>query len=168
MSHNEPVTLELASLPREQIGPFLLLGLEKDANAEQLEAHWAQRVIWARKGSIPTPLQDINWAREVLNDFERRVQADMISLNADTIEGSVREIAARYGMAEPPGPIWEPLDVEKPLLDYTPPADMPDAEALRRAITIPPVPDEVPAAMSLLEQLARQPVDPWGIHLPNS
>jgi len=45
----EPVILELASLPREQIGPFLLLGLDKDADKEQIEANWARRVIWARK-----------------------------------------------------------------------------------------------------------------------
>ena len=28
----EPVVLELAPLPREQVGPFLLLGLDKDAD----------------------------------------------------------------------------------------------------------------------------------------
>lgn len=38
--HSEPVVLELAPLPREQIGPFLLLGLEKDADREQIEASW--------------------------------------------------------------------------------------------------------------------------------
>ena len=34
----EPVLLELAPLPREKIGPFILLGLEKDATAEETEA----------------------------------------------------------------------------------------------------------------------------------
>ena len=29
---SEPVVLDLAPLPREQIGPFLLLGLDKDAD----------------------------------------------------------------------------------------------------------------------------------------
>ena len=48
----EPVLLELAPLPREKIGPFILLGLEKDASPEEIEAHWAQRVIWARKNHI--------------------------------------------------------------------------------------------------------------------
>ena len=32
---------ELASLPREQVGPFLLLGLDKTADKEQIEANWA-------------------------------------------------------------------------------------------------------------------------------
>ena len=30
MAKNEPVVLELATLPREQVGPFLLLGLDKE------------------------------------------------------------------------------------------------------------------------------------------
>ena len=58
---HEPVVLELAALPREQLGPFLLLGLDKNADAEAIEASWAQRVIWARKNQIRTPLGDINW-----------------------------------------------------------------------------------------------------------
>ena len=28
-----PIVLELAPLPREQVGPFLILGLSKDADA---------------------------------------------------------------------------------------------------------------------------------------
>ena len=44
--HAEPIVLDLAPLPREQIGPFLLLGLDKDADKEQIEANWARRVIW--------------------------------------------------------------------------------------------------------------------------
>jgi hypothetical protein len=81
---HEPVVLELAALPREQLGPFLLLGLDKNADAEAIEASWAQRVIWARKNQIRTPLGDINWAREVINDPDRRVRADLTSLNTDT------------------------------------------------------------------------------------
>jgi hypothetical protein len=165
MNRPEPITLELAPLPREQVGPFLLLGLDKDANAEQLEAHWAQRVIWARKNQMATQLQDINWAREILNDFERRVPADVVSLNADTIDATVRQVAERYGMGEPPGPTWEPLDIEKPLLDYTPPAEVPDADALLRGLSVPQVPEEFPAALSLLEQFAREKVDPWEVRL---
>src|ERR671933_158280 len=64
----EPVVLELASLPREQVGPFLLLGLDKAADKKQMERHWADRVKWARKQQIKVPLEDINWARDVLGD----------------------------------------------------------------------------------------------------
>ena len=71
---HEPVVLELAALPREQLGPFLLLGLDKNADAEAIEASWAQRVIWARKNQIRTPLGDINWAREVVNDPEQMIR----------------------------------------------------------------------------------------------
>src|SRR5438132_13782945 len=51
----EPVVLELAPLPREKSGPFLLLGVEKDADKELIEASWARRVIGARKNQISVP-----------------------------------------------------------------------------------------------------------------
>ena len=47
----EPVVLELAPLPREQIGPFLILGIEKDATLDQVEAGWAARLKQARRQS---------------------------------------------------------------------------------------------------------------------
>ena len=33
----EPVVLELATLSREQMGPYLLLGLDKSADKEQID-----------------------------------------------------------------------------------------------------------------------------------
>ena len=36
------------------------------------------------QGTAKVPLEDINWAREILNDVERRIRADAASLNADT------------------------------------------------------------------------------------
>jgi hypothetical protein len=162
---HEPITLELAPLPREQIGPFLLLGLEKNADAEQIEAAWAQRLIWARKKQIDVALEEINWAREVLRDPERRLQADLLSLNLDTIDGTLARLAERYGAAGG-GPTWQPLDVEKPLADLTPPAEIPDAGDVRAAIAIPEPPCEMPAVGYLLDQLAREPLDPWALNLP--
>src|SRR3954454_19589645 len=80
--NSEPAaSVELAPLPREQVGPFILLGVPKDADTETIESHWAQRVIWARRGQTRTALEDIHWAREVLRDPERRVAADLDSLN---------------------------------------------------------------------------------------
>ena len=35
--HSEPVVLELAALPREQMGPFLLLGIDKSAGKSAIE-----------------------------------------------------------------------------------------------------------------------------------
>jgi hypothetical protein len=162
----EPVILELAPLPREQIGPFLLLGLSKTADQEEIEASWAQRVIWARKKQCRVPLEDVNWARETINSPERRVRADVASLNVDTADGVLHQLASRYAGKDPRGPAWQPLDREKPLADYTPATAVPDAREVRAAITIPDVPADVPAVARLLEDLAREPLDPWGLTLP--
>src|ERR1700674_3170594 len=91
-----PVVLELAALPREQVGPFIILGIDKTAGKEQIEAAWAQRVIWARKHQIKTPLEDVNWAREVINDHDRRIRADAAALNMDTSEGVLRRLRERF------------------------------------------------------------------------
>jgi hypothetical protein len=157
-----PVVLELAPLPREQVGPFLLLGLEKTAGKEAIEASWAQRVIWARKGLIKTPLEDVNWAREVIQDAERRARSDAASLNPDTTAGALKQLAGRYD-GQQPG--CQPLDVEKPLADYTPAVEVPDPDAERAAVPVPDVPQEVPMARQLLGQLAREPLDPWDLRL---
>lgn len=159
----EPVVLELAPLPREQVGPFLLLGLDKDAGKEQVDANWARRVIWARKQQVRVPLEDINWAREVVSEPERRVRADADSLNADTAEGVLRRLGRRY--SGDGAPAWQPLDDEKPLRDYTPAVAVPDAEAVRAAIQVPELPEEVPVVGGLLGDLAAQPLDPWNLPL---
>lgn len=159
----EPVVLELAPLPREQIGPFLLLGLDKDAGKEVIEANWAKRVIWARKQQIRIALEDVNWAREVLNDAERRVREDASSLNADTTECTLRNLSKRYSEQGAAG--WQPIDIEKPLEDYTPDVEVPDPESIRSAIAVPDIPEEVPAAAGLLRQLVEQPLDPWSFQL---
>ena len=165
----EPVVLELAPLPREQIGPFLLLGLDKDADKEQIEANWARRLIWARKGQTRVALEDVNWAREVISDPDKRIRADSASFNPDTTDGLLRRWCARFGVGAIGGEVnvgWQPLDREKSLTDYAPPAEVPDANEVRAALSVPEVPPEVPAVPHLLEQLAREPIDPWAIVLP--
>jgi len=162
---HEPVVLELAALPREQLGPFLLLGLDKNADAEAIEASWAQRVIWARKNQIRTPLGDINWAREVINDPDRRVRADLTSLNTDTAAGLLERLAEAYGAGPRGGPAWKPLDVEKQLEDYALPVEVPDAQEVRQAIHVPEVPQETPAVAHLLLQFVQEPLDPWMLSL---
>jgi len=162
----EPVVLELATLPREQVGPFLLLGLDKTAAKETLDAHWAERLKWARKGLSKVPLEDINWAREILNDIERRIRADAASLNADTTDGILAQFAERYGVQEGKATrMWQPLDSEKALADYRPPAEVPDANAVRDGLNVPEVPEDVQAVPLLLERLVQQPLDPWAIDL---
>src|SRR5260370_41921874 len=104
MAKNEPVVLELAALPREQIGPFLLLGLSKDADKDQIDAQWADRIKMSRRQALKVPLEDVNWAREMLKEPDKRVRADAASLNSDTSDGTLRELARRYsGTAGQPG-----------------------------------------------------------------
>ena len=69
-----PIVLELAPLPREQVGPFLLLGVDKTAAKEEIEANWAQRVIWARKGQVKTP-------RTVCYDILREIMRESRQFN---------------------------------------------------------------------------------------
>jgi hypothetical protein len=164
---SEPVVLELASLPREQMGPFFILGLDKSAPKKAVEEHWADRLKWARRSLIKVPLEDINWARDALSDPDRRVKADAASLNADTSDGVITGLAERYGLEGGQATrMWQPLDSEKALADYSPAAEVPDAQELRGAIRAPEVPEEVPAAGVLLRRLAEQPLDPWAIELP--
>jgi hypothetical protein len=161
----EPVVLELAPLPREKIGPFILLGLEKDATAEEIEAHWAQRVIWARKNQIDVALTEINWAREVLNDPDKRVRADAASLNVDVTARVLKELTQRYG-ADSAGPTWQPLQADPPLTEVAPPIEIPDPEEIRRTIPIPEVPDDLPGVNWLLDQFLKEPIDPWDLKIP--
>jgi len=161
-----PVVLELAPLPREQMGPFLLLGVAKDADKDQIEAAWAARVIAARKNQVRLPLEDVNWAREVINDPERRLRADATSINCDTSEGTLQQLAERYGAAGPtPAIRWQPWDAEKPLADYSPPVEVPRPEEVRGGLQPPEVPRELPAVAWLVEQLVKEPLDPWNLPL---
>jgi hypothetical protein len=166
----DPVVLELAPLPREQIGPFLLLGLDKDADKGQIEAAWARRVIWARKGQTRVPLEDVNWAREIINDPDRRPRADAASLNIDTMDGLLRRWSQRFGVGAAGGGEvevgWRPRDDEKSLADYAPQAEVPAAGEVRAALSVPELPPDVPAVPRLLHELAGDALDPWALDLP--
>jgi hypothetical protein len=160
-----PVVLELAPMPREQIGPFLLLGLDKTADKAVIDANWAQRIKWARRNQLKAPLEDINWARDLVSDLDKRIRADAASFNIDTTEGVLRRLTERYENSQPTA-TCRPLDVEKNLADYTPPAELPDLGEARAAVVVPEVPQETPAVAHLLEQFFREPLDPWQVNLP--
>jgi hypothetical protein len=164
---SEPVVLELAPLPREQVGPFLLLGIEKDADAERIESGWAERLKQARKQQIELALEDINWAREVLKDPEKRVRADAASLNVDITDGVLRRLEERFGGKDGETK-WQPLDCEKDLRDYAPAVEAPEPEEVRAAILVPEPAREIPAVGQLLDELARgaRAIDPWNLSLP--
>ncbi len=161
----EPVVLELAPLPRQKIGPFLLLGLDKDAGPEEIEAHWAQRILWARKNQIDLALAEINWAREVINNPQKRVRADAACLNTDSVDRVLRRLEKKYGI-EQGRPSWQPLDSEKSLADYAPAAEIPDLEEAHRAVPLPEMPEDLPGVAWLVEQFLQEPIDPWDICLP--
>src|ERR1043166_5595157 len=91
-----PVVLQLAPLPRTQVGPFLILGVDKDATRETIEAAWAEKVKQARRGLIKTPLEDNNWAREMLTSKDSRIRCDAVSLNVDTTDGTLKKLKERY------------------------------------------------------------------------
>lgn len=165
MSQNKqavlPVILELAALPREQVGPFLILGVDKVADREEVDAAWAKRLIWARKGLVKTSLEDINWARDVLNESERRFRADAASLNLDTSDGVLRRLHQRYAGKTQGEVGGRPLDAEPALADYAPSIPVPDPDEVRKDITVGEVPRDLPAVAVLLDEFLRAPIDPW-------
>src|SRR5207244_10972381 len=140
MPKPEPMVLEVAALPREQIGPFLIVGVDKDAANAEIEAHWAQRLIWARAREIRTPLEDVNWAKEVLLDRDRRVLADAVSLNPDTSGGELHQVLAKHGPLEPEVPTWPAREAPLPERPDPPPNLIPDPAALRATLPTPESP----------------------------
>ena len=157
----EVVVLDVAGLPREQIGPYLLLGVEKDAANAEVEAHWAQRLIWARAKQIRMPLEDINWAKEVLLDRDKRIPADVQSLNPDIINGEMRQLLEKHGPLEPEAPTWEPQEGPLPEIPAAPAGLIPDIESVRAKIAVPEIPLQLPAVARILDELAAAPIDPW-------
>jgi hypothetical protein len=165
----EPVVLDLASLPREQMGPFMMLGLDKTADKTAIERHWADRVKWARRNQVKIALEDVNWARDVLGEIEKRIKADAGSINSDTTDGLLTQLSQRFGLSGGQASRqWQPLDSEKALHDYVPAAEVPEIETVRGSISPPALPEDVPAVPSLLERLATQPLDPWALDLPGA
>lgn len=165
-SVDQPVVLDLAALPREQMGPFLLLGVDKDATPEEIEAHWAQRLIWARARQVRHALEDVNWAKEVLSDRDRRVLADVVSMNPDSLASELRQLLEKHGPLEEEVPAWTPMEAPLPDVPELPPDTVPDPDALRAALEIPEIPLEFPAMQRMIEQVIAAPIDPWEERLP--
>ena len=144
------------------MGPFLILGLDKSADKRPIETHWADRLKWARRQLIKVPLEDINWAREELTEADERIKADAASLNADTTDGILAGLSQRFGMEGGQAAMWQPLDSEKALADYSPPAEVPDRRRDPRGDAVPDDPGRHAGSVSLLRQTGRnRPLDPW-------
>src|SRR5438034_2583509 len=145
MPPTAPIVLQLAPLPRTQIGPFLILGVDKDATRETIEAAWAEKVKQARRGQVKTPLEDINWAREMLTSKDSRIRCDAIALNIDTTDGTLKKLRERYqGKQQQIEIRCKPIDTEKWLAEYTPPTPMPTVDEIRAQVKLPEIPHEVP------------------------
>ena len=160
-----PIVLQLAPLPRTQIGPFLILGVDRDADRETIEAAWAEKIKQARRGQIKTPLEDINWAREMLTSKEPRIRCDAVALNIDTTAGTLKKLRERYQGKQQVEIRCKPIDTEKWLADYTPPTPVPTVAEIRQLVQLPEIPREVPAVRVMLENFVREPLDPWQIQL---
>jgi hypothetical protein len=157
-----PLLLKLATLPRNQIGPFLILGVDKDASKETIEAAWAQRLIAARKSQTAVPLEDINWAREIITDPERRLRADSNSMSVETSAGTLRQLAERFKQNST---ACQPIDEEPRLGDYQPSVPEVSLDEIRAQIQVPRIPREMPAVPTLLKDAAAVPTDPWAFSL---
>ena len=160
-----PIVLQLAPLPRTQIGPFLILGVDKDASRETIEAAWAEKLKQARRGQIKTPLEDINWAREMLMNKEARIRCDAVALNVDTTDGTLKKLRERYQGKQQLEIRAKPIDTEKWLADYAPPTAAPPVDEIRAIIQLPPIPRDVPAVRVMLENFVKEPIDPWQVQL---
>ena len=157
-----PLVLKLASLPRNQIGPFLILGVDKDAGKETIEAAWAQRVIAARKSQTAVPLEDVNWAREIITDPERRLRADSASMSVETSDGALRRLREHFQQTSN---ACQPIDVEPSVADYHPAAPDASLEEVRAQVPTPRIPREMPAVPTLLKDAAGEALDPWAFSL---
>lgn len=160
-----PIVLQLAPLPRTQVGPFLILGVDKDATRETIEAAWAEKIKQARRGQIKTPLEDINWAREMLMSKESRIRCDAIALNVDTTDGTLKKLRDRYQGKQQAEIRCKPIDTEKWLADYVPATTAPPVDEIRAQVQLPPIPRDVPAVRVILENFMKEPIDPWQVEL---
>lgn len=84
-------------------------------------------------------------AREVLSDRDKRIRADAASLNLDTADGVLRDLTEHFGPGESAARC-KLMDVEKDLLDYALPVELPGLEEVKASIVVPDVPEEMPAA----------------------
>src|SRR6516162_3442074 len=128
------------------------------------ESGWAPRVKQAGRQAGEAGLEEVDWAREILKDPERRVRADAGSLNVDTVDRVLYKLSERFS-GQGGGAAWQPRDCEKDLREYTIPVEMPDVEALRAEIVVPMPTRETPAVARLLEEFARAAaaIDPWNM-----
>jgi hypothetical protein len=162
----QPVVLELAPLPREQMGPYFILGLEKDASHQAIQAQWELRVHHADAYKSGLSTEDFDWAKETLLDPVRRINADLASLNADTTERKVGRLLQEFGWGSTSLAIgWVPLEI-LPLRDSEgDEGGLSNLDTRREAISLPALEPSFAAIESVLLDETKVPEDPWDWHI---
>jgi len=147
---------------RDRAGPFVVLGVDKDADATTLETHFERQRQAIQEGEALWTLEDLEWAHNELQDPKRRLTADINSLDVDLAFGEIHRLARLYCLSDDlPG--WEPLDPEP-----TPEILATDSINIEQLVADTPQPDvplEIPAINRWLDQFAQQVADPWTIEL---
>jgi hypothetical protein len=147
---------------REMAGPFLILGVDKDVDDAKIESQYELQRAAVERGECHWSIDDLEWAKRILNDPYRRLEADLDNLNSDLASGEVHRLQRLYHLdGSPPG--WEAIDPE-------PPIDLPNNDAidpltLTKDIPTPEIPFELPAINAWLEQFAAAITDPWTMEL---
>jgi hypothetical protein len=149
-------------IDRDDVGPFIVLGVDKDVDAATLHARVAERLRQIDRGECRFTRADVEWARDVLRDRKSRLRADVDHLNPDLASGALGRLARLYHLdGAPPG--WEPLDPE-------PVADLPGLDAIDvQALAAGLVPPEAPLHFPTLDHWAARRLeigdDPWAENL---
>lgn len=149
-------------IPRELAGPFIILGVDKDADDATIESHYHSQLTSIERGECNWSPDDLEWARCQLSEAKSRLSADLESLNADLASGEIHRLARLYRLdGSPPG--WEPIDPE-------PPAPLPNIEdidpvTLAANVAMPEFGVEIPAIDTWLQQFAAAVTDPWTMEL---
>lgn len=144
-------------MTREDAGPFIVLGVDKDADTATIEAQYQARLFPARRGELTWSVSDLDWAQEQLSDAERRVAADAESWNIDNAAGDVRRLMRLYRL-ENNATSWEPLDPEPPVTLPEPTMDM---AAIMSELQMPDAPLDLPAISAWLANCGSVGANPW-------
>jgi hypothetical protein len=147
---------------RELAGPYLVLGVDKDVDSDEIEAHYQSQCRAVERGECSWSIDDLEWAKQVLCDPEQRLAADRDSLNPDLASGEVQRLARLYRLdGSPPG--WEPMDPEPPI-DFSA-LYVIDSNALASTVPTPDIPRELPAVKAWLDHFSAAATDPWSMEL---
>ena len=166
----DPVVLELATLSREQIGPFMLLGLDKSADKEQIDKHWADRVKLGAQAAHQGPAAKTSTGRTRSSRTSTGASAPTRPASTPTRRtASSRKLCDRYGVGNgsPGRGCGSRLTTRSRWPTICPRRRCPTADdgPRRHHWSSRRCREELPAVAVLLERLAQLPLDPWAFEL---